>query len=488
MKEPGFGHHWNYDDVFARSVIVGLMKLIDIVKIKYQYSDDKFELKRVPFLYSFTGSERFLQDFFVNTTLECDNIISEGGTDVIPRANVKLDSDKINNSALKNKFVRGSYIVQEKDEKGNIYSRTYSSYINMIPMEFSFSVLVTCNTMTEIYKIRDQLINLFYKAQKFNSSYKGFRIPCQAGFSEEVSIEKLFEYSYPSGEGYPTLTLNITVEAHYPVIDETTELFRGNLIKGIDLNLSQTSIPYISNGQSVIAEGGIGTVSNSAILSNMNEIPFLSLWLNGNNLNAMGKMSNWKDSSLLQNNIIELDITKQPNIIDPIFCAEKGISTNGISNTVEIPNINILNEVHGFLLMKSVGIDLESHMIIGNTQILEDRWALGFKAGDLYYTIGTGEDSSSIGYANTLNEWKLVEFWFANKTMGLKINNQLIGVSPINRNIIGNFNSKTFMFSNSGVMDFLPCNFAEIMIWKKQLTDKQREFVINYYSTKYQIF
>ncbi len=496
MKEPGFDHKWNYDDVFARAVIVGFMQLIDTVKIKFQISDTKFENKRVPYIYGLTGQERYLQDFLLNIPSVNCSVLMEGSTDVIPRAHVNLVGDRIVSAALRNKFVRGSYVVEEQDTNGNKTLRTYSAYINMIPMEFTFNIEVRGNTLNELYKIKDQVISTFYKARKFNSTYKGFRIPCQAGFPDELTVEKMFEYTYPSGESWSTMKYTILVESYFPVIDETTALFRGNLMKAIDLNLSMGSTPTINQGEGVFTDGDSsnnlnpvrGTVTNAPLLSNLNEIPFLSLWLKSEGITEMGKLSTWVDSSIAKNNVVQYHSDGQPKIIDPLFCAEKGIFADGINNTLEIPNINIISEIHGFLMIKTENLNIKSGILIGNTGILEDRWVVGFNNGDIYFTAGINENAATISYQNTIDDWSLVEFWFSNGVLGLKIQNQLIGIASTSNQTIGNINSKTYLFSNNGLFDFLSVNMTECLIWKKLLTDKQREFVIDNITKKYHTF
>ncbi len=498
MKESGFGHRWNYDDVFARSVIVGLMKLIDNVKIRYDISDDKFEMKRVPFIYGLTGQENFLQDFLFNLPKnDCDIVQMEGSTDVIPRAHVILTSDKIVSAALRNKYVRGSYVVEEKDANGLKLLRTYSAYINLIPMEFSFDVQVRGNTLNELYKIKDQIVTIFYKAHKFNTTFKGFRIPSQAGFPDDMGIEKMFEFTFPAGESWSLLKFNILVESYFPVIDETTELFRGNLMKAVDLNLSISSVPVIETGQNVIINSQDastqlnpinGSVSNKAVFSNLNEIPFLSLWLKAEGITESGNLSTWKDFSLAQNDIVQYNTNAQPKIVDPLFCSEKGVVSDGIDDSLEIPNINVVSEIHGFFLINTNDIDLNSHVLIGNSQVLEDRWVIGFLGGDLYFTAGIDDTSATIAHKLDNLGWYLVEFSFASGIMNLKINNQLIGVASINKTTIGNISSKTTLFANQGLLDFAKIQMVECLIWKKLLTDKQRELVIDYISTKYQIF
>lgn len=498
MKESGFNHRWNYDDIFARSVIVGFMKLIDNVKIRFDYSDTKFELKRVPFIYGITGQERFLQDFLQNLPeTECDVAKMEGSTDVLPRAHVTLTSDKIVSAALRNKFVRGTYVVEELDTNGNKLLRTYSSYINMIPMEFTFDVQIRGNTLNEIYKIKDQLISTFYKAKVFNTTYKGFRIPSQAGFPDDFTTEKMFEYTFPAGESWSTLKFTVLVESYFPVIDETTTLFRGNLMKAVDLNLNVSSMPIanesiiINNQDATLISNtpSLGTVSNKTTFPNLNEIPFLNLWLQGDLIEGTGgKLSFWKDNSLALNNINIYDETAQPTIVDPMLASIKGIVTDGINDTFEIPNINVVSEINGFFMIKTIDLDNRSHTLIANTQILEDRWQVGFLNGDIYFTVGIDTNSSTITYRGDFTNWTLVEFWFSNGILGLKVNNQLIGVTSVNKTTIGNISSKTNMFSNQGLLDFLKVEMVECLIWKKALTDKEHEFVIDYFSNKYQTF
>ena len=83
----GFLEKYNTDEVFLRGLITSLLKSLND-KLKYIQINDKQEVLEVyvPFFYSMTGDESFLQDFFLEYT-ECltDKKMAEGNYDVLPR-------------------------------------------------------------------------------------------------------------------------------------------------------------------------------------------------------------------------------------------------------------------------------------------------------------------------------------------------------------------------------------------------------------------
>jgi hypothetical protein len=228
-----FNHKFNSDDTFLRNVIVGLLDLLNKkVVINYVVSDDETKEVPIPFFYNMAGDQQFLEDFYAGSE-DPDCYKTEGNADPIPRGTVDLESMKINSASLTNKFVRGSYV---KNVKGEV--KTFSSYLLQVPLQLTFKVQIICDNKIEAFKAVQQLIHVFYKANKFSVSFKGFRIACLAGFSEDYSVTKPTEFTVDT-EQRPLVDFTIEVETYQPVIDDATERFRGNLMQaGIDTSIS----------------------------------------------------------------------------------------------------------------------------------------------------------------------------------------------------------------------------------------------------------
>lgn len=111
---------YNYDDVFNRNVIIGLLDLLNH-KMSYDqiWDDNVVEKVYVPFMYDFGSSdERFAQDnyTFFGTTCFANKKI-DGKFDMLPRGAVKYTGSSIDAANMTNRAVRGHYL---KNENGSL--------------------------------------------------------------------------------------------------------------------------------------------------------------------------------------------------------------------------------------------------------------------------------------------------------------------------------------------------------------------------------
>lgn len=218
-----FNDKYNTDDVLLRCIAVGLLDFLNKkVQITQVVADDDVRLIPVPFFYAMYGSERFLQDFYINYQANCDGpTFTEGNTDPVPRGIVNLTAMSINTAALTNKFNRGTY---NKEVDGSI--QAFSAFLNVIPLTLAYDVEILSNTLVEAYKIVQETISTFYKAATFAVDYKGMRIPLQVGFSQDYTIEKPLTFTY-GDDNKISIKFTLEMEAYQPVIDATSEIHRG---------------------------------------------------------------------------------------------------------------------------------------------------------------------------------------------------------------------------------------------------------------------
>jgi hypothetical protein len=187
----------------------------------------------VPFLPNMGGDERFLQDFFTHWN-DCKHPrMADGNYDVIPRGVVTLTSNTINTTAMTHRFVRGSYV---KEVKGEL--QRFNAFLNSLPLTMDFDIEVETDTVIDAFKIQQAILETFYKVQVFSVQFRGFRVPCQAGFSDELGIEKTFEFTYQD-ETAVKFKFSISVETYYPVTDPTTERLDSNRMKSIGVQPSE---------------------------------------------------------------------------------------------------------------------------------------------------------------------------------------------------------------------------------------------------------
>ena len=274
-----FLHKYNTDNVHSRAVIVGIVNLLND-KIFYEnvLGDDSIDTVYVPFFYNMGGDERFLQDYFLNWNdcihpkFDCGEFtgnFADGNYDVIPRGVVTLSSKTIDTGKMTHRFVRGNYV---KEVNGVL--QTFSAFLNSIPITMSFEINIETDTYLDAFKIEQTLVETFYKNQVFSVTYKGFRVPCQAGFSEDYGVEKTFEFSYQDNN-QTTLKFNIEVETYFPVLDRTTEMSNAKRIAGfntVDISSEEYNKPrftfnspnpnekYFSNGVLPISWGNTGPI------------------------------------------------------------------------------------------------------------------------------------------------------------------------------------------------------------------------------------
>lgn len=240
----GFLEKFNTDDVFLRSLIIGMLRTLN-EKLTYTQVNDQQQVLEVfvPFLYSMTGDESFLQDFFLHYE-DCDgnDVFAEGNYDVIPRGIVNLTGVQIDTSALTNGYVRATY--NQEDVKGQM--RAFSSYLKSIPLTGTFSVVIKTDTLLDAFKLFQSTLLTFYKVTQFSFEYGGMKIPVQVGFPESYDNDKQQEFTYQTIQKRIQFSFNLQFQSFYPQKDLTTERFRGNLMQaGIRAKTDVGNVPDI---------------------------------------------------------------------------------------------------------------------------------------------------------------------------------------------------------------------------------------------------
>lgn len=236
---------YNYDDVFNRVVIVGLLNLLNNgISYTQTWDDHTVEEVHVPFMYDFGSSdERFAQDNYTFFGRECFGTkIIDGKFDMLPRGAVKYSSSQIDSSQITNRFVQGRYL---KNENGKLTS--YTSFLYSIPITFNFEVEMWIDNIITAFKIEQAIRETFYKNKTFYVLYKGMKLGCCVGFPESTSIEKTTNYAFDS-ERQIKLTFSLAVEAYQPVFDKTTAIESSKRIESIayDIEVLKPNVDRLS--------------------------------------------------------------------------------------------------------------------------------------------------------------------------------------------------------------------------------------------------
>jgi len=219
-------HRYNYDDVFFRSVSIGLVNLLtNKLHIWLRKSDTEYIDVEIPFFYDHSGDERFIQDMFMGNSLDdcIDLKQAEGSYEQVPRGHVKLTSCSINTSMLTNRFVRGEF--RKENDDGQLI--THNAPINHIPLDLSFEIKMVLDGELNALKVWQRLIETFYKTNIFVFLWSGFVIRAQVGFPESHDLQKNSETSYGESKTFE-IPFNLEVQTYMPVID-TTQDFRKDL-------------------------------------------------------------------------------------------------------------------------------------------------------------------------------------------------------------------------------------------------------------------
>jgi hypothetical protein len=225
----GFLEKYNTDDVFLRNLIVAFLRSLND-KVTYKQVNDQQQVLKVyiPFFYSITGDESFLQDFYLEyKNCLTDEPHAEGNYDVIPRGIVNMSSVQIDVQGILNPNVRLSYTLE--DTKGMM--KTYSSYTKPVPLTVDFTIKVISDSVLDSFKIFQSVITTFYKTYTFGFEYEGFRISAIAGFPEQVPNDKQFEFTYANVQKFITSEFSVQIQTYFPEKDLTTEKFRGNMMQ-----------------------------------------------------------------------------------------------------------------------------------------------------------------------------------------------------------------------------------------------------------------
>lgn len=215
---------YNYDNVFNRSVIAGLLYLLNH-KLTYEqvWDDNTVENVTIPFAYNFAHAkdQRFAQDNYTFFGRECfsDKLI-DGKFDMCPRFVMTYTGSQIESSNITNRFVKGTYM---KDENGVLVS--YTAFMYSIPLTLNFDFEGWIDTLETAFKIEQEIRNTFYKNQTFNVLYKGMKIGCRAGFPESYTLaDKTVSYSFENESQLIKMSFSLAVEAYQPCFDESQSI------------------------------------------------------------------------------------------------------------------------------------------------------------------------------------------------------------------------------------------------------------------------
>lgn len=219
--------HFNKDDVALRNIMIGCLATISDNIYWYNQVGSRVDEKvkiEVPFYFSTTGSERYLQDNFLNNIdFDPENLQAETFYNKIPRGIVNFEGFSIETQAIVNKYVRMQHLKQEDDGTLN----TYNSETFMVPIIMDLNVEIYVDSILDQLKCSEAIIKTFYKAKAYQVDIAYTRIPCLITFPDEITTERIVDFSFEDKKEFK-VSLPLQIKSHIPVFKEGTTIFEGN--------------------------------------------------------------------------------------------------------------------------------------------------------------------------------------------------------------------------------------------------------------------
>lgn len=225
----------NIQDIFLRNAALTMIDLLNRQVIIDLIRGDKVEKHEIPFFYNFGGDEGFMKDFFIDLPTDCKYPNhAEGNYEQLPRGIVTLSSFQIKTSDITNKFVRGSFNQETRDENDQKVLKAYSARLFSMPMTLSFNVKIESDNINKTFKIMEKIFDFYYKNQVRYFQFRGIRIPAQISFPETATFTKNYNFVYTDAN-VVSISLDLNMETYFPSFDDHSKMYKGNTIKNINV-------------------------------------------------------------------------------------------------------------------------------------------------------------------------------------------------------------------------------------------------------------
>lgn len=249
-----YNQEYNKDNVVLRYIVVATLAELKSQLYYYNLVDDTRVKVEIPFYYSTTGEERFLQDNFVYDTVEQGKAI--GDYEVVPRGVMQLQGFSINTDEITNKYVNAKYTVLCKD--GII--RTLLAETNFIPITINFDVSIVLTNTLEILKVSEALVSKLYKTTLYYVDLGMCTMQAALTIPEDFTEEKPFEFQLDTKKEY-TITFSAEVKSFLPVFHKGISFNHiANMVdKFVDKNPGNQDILTLRSNENefCICAGGI---------------------------------------------------------------------------------------------------------------------------------------------------------------------------------------------------------------------------------------
>lgn len=225
----------NVQDIFLRNATLSMLDLLNRQIIIQLKRGDKIEDHEIPVFYNFGGDEGFMKDFFIDLPTDCNYPNhAEGNYEQLPRGVLTLSSFSIKPSDNTNKFVRGSFNEETRDENGQKAIKAFSSRLFTLPMVLTYNLKIESDNINKTFKIMEKIFDFYYKNQVRYFQFRGVRIPSQITFPDSAQFTKNYNFVY-SDANTVTISLDLNMETYFPSFDDHSKMYKGNTIKQFNI-------------------------------------------------------------------------------------------------------------------------------------------------------------------------------------------------------------------------------------------------------------
>lgn len=216
----------NFDNSVLRYIIVSLLaELRDKIYIYQHLEDGTTEKVDIPFMYSITGSERFLKDEFMYDSI--DNGKAIGDYEKVPRGVINISNISIDSGSQMNKFIQAKFVHEVDGVLKTFYLRTC-----FLPLNMSFSCDMVCSSQLEQLKVTEAVVSKMYAVNLFYVDLGMMNVQASYQLPTDYSQERPIDFQMDGQKEYK-VTFNIDVKSFMPVFehgityDELSEMIKG---------------------------------------------------------------------------------------------------------------------------------------------------------------------------------------------------------------------------------------------------------------------
>lgn len=229
----------NVQDIFLRNATLSMLDLLNRQVVIDLKRHDKIEQHEIPFFYNFGGDEGFMKDFFIDLPSDCKYPNhAEGNYEQMPRGVITLSSFTIKPSDNTNKFVRGSFNQEVRDENDQKTLKAFSARLFTLPMVLTYNIKIESDNINKTFKIMEKIFDFYYKNQVRYFQFRGIRVPAQITFPDTAQFTKSYNFVY-SDANIVSISLDLNMETYFPSFDDHSKMYKGNTIK--QFNVRETT-------------------------------------------------------------------------------------------------------------------------------------------------------------------------------------------------------------------------------------------------------